>query len=784
MFDDKSENPSDDQRNAPSADAGSKSNGSPHGSKPSSLRGTGSKPSSLRHTPPGSKPSSARGVAETPSSDTAAAQGFVMPSFLRTPNTPDTPNTTSDSVGSTTTMYEHSESSLFGTGVGLEDSPAVTKKDTKNVFDKLKPKFKSEAEDKSEFAGMGVGSFAPPAPKTTNNGIESYQGGGAGVPQAAENENPLGSLLHYRVNQKPQFTKIDILGTTFSLVVAGASLLLYINPTEKFAEKTAPDSLSALILFELSVCTANVGVSYFTSKEAFDSFRKSLPDDLAREISGDIAKGRLKKGMRITAATLLAALSAVPFALATDDAVQIRVIVGLAYLVINYYGLNNLLFTHGKMLYNKVFASKKTRAAQVLEESFSHACNTITSHFLKAGRLPEIPLFNSIHDLDGSQLLHFLAQKARDYEVPPYRELSITQRLFRKWIPFGAGFSFVTVGLAIYLIKALESIQKANIGDDLVNLPITGAISLPVLYTAGNFGGNAFQNMVDAITCQNNRSTAFQLYPAQTAAVVLTTLALVAASFATVGNLVLDDPHFKEGGNLYGARDSFLVLACLAAFVFNYYANVKLGFNLVLEASRRFGSADKKELANFAVAMRGFLDDVKNKMSDDVFVQSLNELTTEEQIALLPMERAEDNVEILLKKAQGPETVDEESGLLSKVSRSTRALFFPAYEQMSPGERTSFALQSPKKKEQELKSKFGGQRNDRYESIPVQDNAQPSKGFFQRFREGLPSINLPHIRFHNPFRQDHGNYEHIEGDVVAPGTGTDPDVPPQSPSIS
>lgn len=489
----------------------------------------------------------------------------------------------------------------------------------------------------------------------------------------------LEQLLYHHLRQFLIPTRRDKAVIATSVVVAGASLALYIMPTHAYA-----DGNTALeIPLQIGTNGANFGVAVYLTMESINIFRHRLPRDLAHAINAK-ASGVGAMILRIAGVGTVALLSALPLATSAYGSVDVKIIVALTMAVQSFYGLNNNMIEHGSYIKRHISRSAKNKAYHQTLAAFNHAVTKITDEIVRSpAGVPTDLTFSNLHN--AGDYLKFFAKQSRTLHVEAHRPLSAIQLLTRRIIPGLSGSALLIAGLSGYLLSMYNAIND-EFQDEAVSIPSTIALSSFFLYLSATFGAGTFMNVTDVITCNGSKPLAFQLYPIRTMVSMMLFAALASFSFATSAQMILGSPTFQEGGPMYGSRDLFVGLAIAAAVIFNNYANQKLGFKIIEGYASLHGTPDIRERANFSIKMRNFLNDVNTKMSPEKFAESLLQLTEEEQIALVPLLSADQNVKELLETAAGHAVDDTQmntGGFFSSMGTAVKANIRRGYENLS-----------------------------------------------------------------------------------------------------
>lgn len=536
--------------------------------------------------------------------------------------------------------------------------------------------------------------------------------------------NPLGYLLTHHMTRTPSFGLKDAAIWGAAVIVTAGSLVLYINPTRDFAG----DEVSHQILYIGSTIGANAGVGLYTSSEGLKSLINNLPLHVRNIINPNYHTHRGLIVLKVGGLAALAIINSLPYAFTAEGNEVEKAIVAASNTVMNYYGLNNLIFEHAKFIKNKFTFSRQKRAYQHLVATFTHVTDEITREIIKTGVVPNE--FTGDMRLDAKQMLQFLAGKAAEFDIQPYKPLSTTGIVTRRLVPTALGAGLVS-GLSVYLLKTYELFAKYS-DNKLFNFTATSTISAVFYYVAVSFSAKTMIDIFDILSCNKKKSLAMQLYPIPTVAAMIAILAGVSLSFAAIGDFILNDKYFQDGEALSPGKQAALVIAAISAVIFNNFPNQKLGAMVIESIARRIGS--KKDLANFGIEMRKFLENVNGAMSPEAFLRSLGDLTEEEKLALLPMHNVHDSLDELINIASGREPVrSDHQSFYKNFSVATR---YALGQATLHGEEE---IDMSREGLNELKRRYGAE-----EEVPL---AAPP-GCLTRFWNSLPSVNLQ-----NPFRR-------------------------------
>jgi hypothetical protein len=499
-----------------------------------------------------------------------------------------------------------------------------------------------------------------------------------------QDPNILGRLIKHQINNVRTYSAVQIGNLVFSCAISGASLILYFQRTSDFVDGlqdplgvhlSESDKLFLKGILEASVLTANWGVSALAASGTFDSFVPSLPPKLAEEMGNK--HGFLKEAVYVGGFGSLAILAAAPYALATEG-ITFQIIVGIANTIMNYYALKCVFLKHATTVMNKVHPSVKERAFRALVASFDALVRAIVSDCIKNKQIPEaLKPKQPTTELD---YLKQLAIYARNQNIKIQDPMS--KKVGLLYVSLGAlGAGASILGLIGYLLHAHTDIMRdlATIQDDqswvmnnstlsgngtithetirsneAIGSLLTAGVSVPFMYLSGTFGFQALAKIVALLTGNLDKSVAMQLHPKKTMALIMTMAVLCAGSFATSVQLILTSPYFQEGGALHPLKDVFIVLAGIAAVLFNEVANIKLADEVMSTLALYMGTDNERGLAKFGVAMERALENVAGRMSRTVFAEALEALRTQDPALanrLVPFEDVETDLESQLALA-------------------------------------------------------------------------------------------------------------------------------------
>lgn len=547
--------------------------------------------------------------------------------------------------------------------------------------------------------------------------------------------NPLGTLLMHHTASQPSFTIKDVAIWGGAIVITAGSLVLYINPTRDFAG----DKISHQVLYVGSTVGANAGVGLFTSSEGLKSVFNNLPVYVRNVINPDYHTNRGCVSLKVIVFSAIAVAASLPYGFTAEGSVYERAIVAASNSVMNYYGINNLIFAHGKFMRTKFTFSRKERAFQHLLDTFTHVGDEITREIIKSGAVPNE--FTRDSNLDAKGMLKFLAQKAFDFDIQAYKPLNTTAIMTRRLAPTVLGAGLVS-GLTVYLLKTYELFTKYS-ENKLFNFTATSTISTVFYYIAVSFSAKTMIDIFDLLTCNKKKSLAMQLYPIPSVALMMAILAGVSFSFGAIGDFVLNDKYFQDGEALSPGKQFALVIAAISAVIFNNFPNQKLGAMFIEFVARRIGA--KKDLANFGIEMRAYLENVNGAMSSEAFLRSLDDLTEEEKMSLFPMHNVHDSLDDLINIANGrtPPVADHKS-------------FFKNFS-----EATAHAIGQERLAGREVDMTREGlndlrRRHTRHYGEEADAPLVAPPGHFARFWNSIPPI-----RVHNPFRRRADDYSDV-----------------------
>ncbi len=441
----------------------------------------------------------------------------------------------------------------------------------------------------------------------------------------------LGDLIQYHItNSTPIPLKKDVASIAtivLSILFAGGSLALYVEPTMDFAE----GDLTKTIGYLISVLGANFGVTAYATSQSIKSLL-TIPEEVAGILSIKLRSERLKTAGKVIGFGAVSVASAVPFALATQgdlwgSPIPLKVLVAITNAVANFYAVNNLMFEHACYFKHKFIDAKKSADYHKLLAAFSHCIDSVTYELVKNTMLTSETLPRELSpetELDGDKLLKFLAQQSMDYQIEPELPLSGCAKTI-KALAGASGTGLVLVGMTGYILKVHENLMaftsndETPTGNHAIAIPVTGALSVPFLYLTATFGAKTFFEIADVLSCRGKKPLAMQLYPKTTIATMFSLALLCGFSFATSVDLIKSNAYLQENETL---SHTFTFLAAAASIIFNNFANQKLGFEIIEFYARRCGSTKEKELANFAIAMKDFKNNVNDKMFRQHFVRA------------------------------------------------------------------------------------------------------------------------------------------------------------------
>jgi hypothetical protein len=436
---------------------------------------------------------------------------------------------------------------------------------------------------------------------------------------------PLAELFDYYMSQGlPTISKGDLFKLTFSALIGGLSLILYYDPTRKFAG----DTLLAIIAFELSVLYANFGVSAFTASESCDTFLNNIPQKLAEKINSEAKKGKKIAILRQAGAMIFSAISAAPFAFATSGPFLSKALVELTNAVTNYYGINSIMFKNVEWLRRKLTRDQGLRNYYKILDGFEHAFNTVIQNAIEERNIPG-KLFN-IQSSSSTEKFKALLSVIDDTTIPGVK-VSSWPKLTARSLTALTGSIVVLGGLLGYFFKLHQELSDKFSSNYNINIPLTLFFSVSYSYLAVAFGGLAFGNIYDMISGDYEKSHAMALHPNITKAAHLLTLIIVSGSFATSVYFINTSPYFNGDGLFSAYKPLFLILAGTSAFIFNQYANHLFVPKIIQAVIRYWGPQRERELASFVYQMEAFMATASRDVEPPIFVDGMMKLAKENQ---------------------------------------------------------------------------------------------------------------------------------------------------------
>lgn len=548
--------------------------------------------------------------------------------------------------------------------------------------------------------------------------------------------NHLGELLYHRLSTKENYTitKKDIAIWLSAASVGAMSLALYWYPTDEYAG----DKIYHKVIYEFSTLFANFGLSTFAAKEAFSSFSSDLSRNMRNNINPDYHQSRFLSAMRIAGLSVVSVAASLPYALAAQKA-WVAWLTAISNTIINYFAVNNVMFQDAKSLSHR-FAPRQKKAYYKLLELLEHSVNKIIANSIREGKAPDKFQLNAIMasgpdeeigSLSGQEIMQLLAKLADKYEVEAKKPMTSLQFFGRRVVPTAIGMGTVS-GLVVYLLQAYINLHKYS-EDETYFIPFTtAAISIPFLYLSFRFGAEFMIDIADYLTGNSEKSLARQLHPKANLAALCTIAVLVSGSYATIANFVNNDPYFQEGGSLSQFYTTVLSVASAGAFFINFIANYKLMKGNIESLSRLSGT--NKALAHFCIEMKKFINNIKEDASPTVVLNSLQKLTREERLALLPTYAVDESVDQLIEEAVNGEEKDD--SFLSRLNRSAINIVDKLYQNEEKEEEELSLLEYAKRPTHEQVEIA----RSRYGSISEAPKQDKGPGFFTRLRSHLPAF--------------------------------------------
>lgn len=570
------------------------------------------------------------------------------------------------------------------------------------------------------------------------------------------NSNTLGTLLNHHIHKSQKITRTDLADLAFSAAIAASSCILYIEPTKKFAG----DDITKLVWFMFCVLAANFNVGAYAAHESFDSFRAKLPRHLANEINDHVRCGRVQNAVAVLVKFALSLVSAVPNAVATDEAFGWQLTVGITTAVINYLAVQNF-FGDIKSVYQLLTQSQQEKDAARLKQIFEKAIQKTSDAIVKdvitrrkqGENVTLPPELSRGSTLTGTELLKFFAKKAQAYDVEPVRPPSTAQVIFEEVIPGTAGALLVLAGLFGFMSKTHELVMQWTTGWE--SYPEAAGISFLFNYLGAKFGAKTLITIAKALdqlarTGTFEKSVAMQIYPGATG-VAMSVAGLVSLfSFATSVELIDTSVHFSEGGALAPAKPVFEVLAAIAAVIFNNYANQQLSNKIIEIMARHWGSAEKKDLAIFASEIEKFLANVKN-MPPQKFAQSLQALDYTDCVKLLPMYNVDDEVDALLASAAGDVIEDNKnSTFMSTYGSKEKKWGKDNYGTLGNRDQANFQVMGAKERKQYVQNQ---QAQEAFAEVRKENSGYGITDFFRRCF-GMDEKKQQGARYQQIFEED------------------------------
>jgi hypothetical protein len=439
-----------------------------------------------------------------------------------------------------------------------------------------------------------------------------------------ESDPPLAELFGYYMSQGlPTISKGDLFKLTFSTLIGGLSLILYYDPTREFAG----DSSLAIIVFELSVLYANFGVSAFTASESCDTFLNNIPRHLAEKINSEAKKGKKIAILRQASAILFSLISAAPFAFATSGSFIGKLLVEITNAVINYYGINNIMFKNAEWLQRKLTRDQDLRNYYKILDAFERGFNTAIQKAIEDQEIPENLLGEN---LSPSERFLTLLNEIEKNKIPEVKLLSWPKLIARSLAAL-TGSVVVLGGLLGYFFKLHENMSNEVSSNHSINIPATLFFCASYSYLAAAFGAKAFANIFDIVTGSYEKSLAMMLYTKITTAAHAATLAMVSLSFATAVYFIDTSPYFNDDGLFSAYKPLFLFLAGASSFVFNQYANQLFAPKIIEAIIRYWGPGQQRALAFFVYEMKSFMDRVRRNVEPSIFLKDMMKLTKQNQ---------------------------------------------------------------------------------------------------------------------------------------------------------
>lgn len=465
---------------------------------------------------------------------------------------------------------------------------------------------------------------------------------------------PLTRLLWYHIKQNdyPRF-EIRRDGTiiALSIIVSGASLILYWGPTWTFAlqnsELFGKDITAAML--EAGVNIANFNLSAEAVSQLLSNLLgRGLPDYVKKAIN-EKGASKFKAVLKHSGFALLSLLAALPFGAFVQGSMYEKLLVEITTAIIINYGLDNILLSQYRGLQQKFTRNQQKRAIFKIKKYMTYNIEMGIREIVKSKKIP--PHFTPHTTKTPDELMREFATFLGSLGIAPKQDLSWTQFIFRKLFPIIVGAHIPFMGMVGYNLNLFDTLSQ-YIPNKVLALIIAATGASVFQYIAMCAAALTFMDILDVITCKSEPSLAKRLYPA--GKIILDSFMIISAllSFGTSEYSIANNPHFNGQGFLAALRVFFLIYGFLSPALFNGFGGLNFSKNVLEKFAEFWGRIDRKQKAHLALQMREFVNNINHEMSDLKFLESLENLPDDVRQKLVNLPFYE-NLDLLIKIAKG-----------------------------------------------------------------------------------------------------------------------------------
>ncbi|MBA2654582.1 MAG: hypothetical protein H0U71_05910 [Gammaproteobacteria bacterium] len=445
----------------------------------------------------------------------------------------------------------------------------------------------------------------------------------AGVNEGSR--DALGELLYRRLKMGND-AFLDNAKGIFSVLIAAAACSADLDPRNHFQ-----DSPARLLFSEIGLAAFFLMYAYSASK-VLDSLTAELPLQTAASVNENYINDRRRtKARTLISSAISVGLSAWSASVA-DEPVSIKALIGVSHIVLNYYAIDKML-TESQFFINLINRSPFARSYRQLMDSFDSVIRRVTYQHLDRKTVPGYAHGNAQPGLSE------LSQDVVSLEIFAEQPLSAYQVISTRLLPalFATGLS---TGL---IMNSVE--QLINPENNQADLPLLNTLPPAFSLLAIREAANSLMRIADIKN--QEKPAAYLLYPMATLLASLLAGGVSLAGFSTLVDMIRNEPIFKTHDPLSDTKKHMLILAASSALVLVGSINQKAIFELIPTFARYCGSKNEKELAIFQKNMEGFRRDVR-QVSPKKFSSSLDKLSSNERIRLLPMHQVDMSADELL----------------------------------------------------------------------------------------------------------------------------------------